>query len=121
MGRHSEADDAGDVVDLVSDENFRLIVDLSPDAVFVIVDGYHAFANTRGLQLLGATAIDDLRVKPALDFMHWTVREAAEVRLHTMVDRGQPLEYLEEKVVRLDGAIVDIEATGRPIQFGGMD
>jgi diguanylate cyclase (GGDEF)-like protein/PAS domain S-box-containing protein len=121
MGRHSRAGDAGDLVDIVSDENFRLIVDLSPDAVFVIVDGYHTFANTRGLQLLGATTIDDLRVKPALDFMHWTVREAAEVRLHTMVDRGQPLEYVEEKVVRLDGAVVEIEATGRPISFGGQE
>jgi diguanylate cyclase (GGDEF)-like protein/PAS domain S-box-containing protein len=120
MGRHSRSDDAG--VDIVSDdENFRVLVDLSPDAVFVIVDGYHAFANTRGLQLLGATTIDDLRSKPALDFMHWTIRENAEVRLHTMIDRGQQIEYAEEKVVRLDGAVVEIEASGRPISFGGQD
>ena len=128
MARH-RADDAGDTVDfggtadVVSEEDFgenfgKVLVDLSPDAVFVIVDGFHAFANTRGLQLLGASTIGDLRTKPALDFMHWTVREAAEIRLHTMVDRGQPLEYVEEKVVRLDGAVVDIEAIGRPIKIG---
>jgi diguanylate cyclase (GGDEF)-like protein/PAS domain S-box-containing protein len=138
MARH-RADDAGDTVDIggavdivsdgvvsadvVSDEDFgenfgKVLVDLSPDAVFVIVDGFHAFANTRGLQLLGAGTLADLRTKPALDFMHWTVREAAEIRLHTMVDRGQPLEYIEEKVVRLDGAVVDIEAIGRPIKIG---
>jgi diguanylate cyclase (GGDEF)-like protein/PAS domain S-box-containing protein len=121
MGRHSLSEDSSDIVDIAAEENFRLLVDLSPDAVFVIADGYHAFANTRGLQLLGATTIDDLQSKPALDYMHWTVREAAEVRLHAMVDRGQQLEYVEEKVVRLDGAVVDIEATGRPISFGGMN
>jgi diguanylate cyclase (GGDEF)-like protein/PAS domain S-box-containing protein len=121
MGRHSrdgDTDDAG-VVAARSDESFRALVDLSPDAIYVIVDGYHAFANARGLQLLGATSVDDLRTKPALDFMHWSVREAAEVRLHTMVDRNQSLEYVDEKVVRLDGAVVDIEAAGRPITFGG--
>ncbi len=111
--------DPGGAVSFMSDETIRVIVDLSPDAVFVIADGYHVFANTRGLQLLGATTLKDLRTKPALDYMHWTVREAAEIRLHTMVDRGQPLEYLEEKVVRLDGAVIDIEAIGRPIAFGG--
>src|SRR5262245_3890874 len=108
MGRHSQSDDASDLVNIATEENFRALVELSPDAVFVILDCYRAFANTRGLQLLGATTLDDLRSKPALDFMHWEVREAAEIRLHTMVDRGQPLEYVEEKVVRLDGAVVEI-------------
>jgi diguanylate cyclase (GGDEF)-like protein/PAS domain S-box-containing protein len=122
MGRHSRDHGAGrEVVDAIvrGDDNFRALVDLSPDAIFVIVDGYHAFANARGLQLFGATTLEDLRARPALDYMHWSVRETAEVRLHDMVDRGQSLDYMEEKVVRLDGAEVDIEASGRPITFGG--
>jgi diguanylate cyclase (GGDEF)-like protein/PAS domain S-box-containing protein len=128
MGRHSrngEAD-AGDGFGAAddgaasrSDDNFRALIDLSPDAIFVIVDGFHAFANARGLQLFGARSIDELRTRPALDFMHWSMREAAGVRLHAMVDRSEPMDYVEEKVVRLDGATVDIEASGRPIVFGG--
>jgi diguanylate cyclase (GGDEF)-like protein/PAS domain S-box-containing protein len=128
MGRHSRDDGIGDDAggsDLPagstgrSDDNFRVLIDLSPDAIYLIVEGRHAFANARGLQLFGATSIEELQARPALDFMHWSVREAAEIRLHDMVSRNQPLEYVEEKIVRLDGAVVDIEASGRPISFGG--
>jgi diguanylate cyclase (GGDEF)-like protein/PAS domain S-box-containing protein len=129
MGRHSRDGGADDDADdggapgagaaSRPDDNFRALVDLSPDAIYLIVDGRHEFANARGLQLFGASSIEDLQSKPALDFMHWSVREAAEVRLHDMTSRNQPLEYVEEKIVRLDGAVVDIEASGRPISFGG--
>jgi diguanylate cyclase (GGDEF)-like protein/PAS domain S-box-containing protein len=126
MGRHSRGDDSDDDGSDIaegsgsrSDDNFRALIELSPDAVYVIVDDRHAFANARGLQLFGANSIEDLQARPALDFMHWSIREAAEVRLHDMVSRNQPLDYVEEKIVRLDGAVVDIEASGRPISFGG--
>lgn len=123
MGRHSrerEAEAAGDLVLHSSDEQLRALIELSPDAVFVIVDGFHAFANERGLALFGASRIEDLRTRPALDFMHESVRPVAEGRLRTMTG-GQNLAYVEEKVVRLDGQVVDIEAAGRPIRFGDRD
>jgi PAS domain-containing protein len=53
------------VVRLDSDSGFRALVELSPDAVFVIARGYHRFANTRGLSLLGATDLAQLRTRPA--------------------------------------------------------
>ena len=96
-------------------------IELSPDAVFVIVDGYHAFANWRGLQMLGASKISDLQTRPALDFMHESIRAEAEQRLAGMVDLGNNLEYVEETLVRLDGQAVHIEAAGRQISFGGRN
>src|SRR5829696_4994417 len=121
MGRHSREGepDSGGLVVGPSDEHFRALVELSPDAVFVIVDGYHAFANQRGLQLFGASRIADLQTRPALDFMHESVRGAAEGRLRGMTSEHLNLSYVEEKVVRLDGEVVDIEAAGRPIKFRG--
>ncbi|HEX6755258.1 MAG TPA: sensor domain-containing diguanylate cyclase [Mycobacteriales bacterium] len=124
MGRHSrerEAEVGGELVVNSSDEHFRALIELSPDAVFVIVDGYHAFANVRGLQLFGASRMSDLQTRPALDFMHESVRADAEVRLRSMASEHQHLAYVEEKVVRLDGEVVDIEAAGRPIRFRGRD
>jgi diguanylate cyclase (GGDEF)-like protein/PAS domain S-box-containing protein len=49
------------------------------------------------------------------------VRAAAEARLRRMTTEHQPLEYVEETLVRLDGELVHIEAAGRPIRFGGRD
>jgi diguanylate cyclase (GGDEF)-like protein/PAS domain S-box-containing protein len=123
MGRHSrehESEDGSLVVNS-SDEQFRALIELSPDAVYVIVDGYHEFANERGLQLLGASRISDLRTRPALAFMHDSVRADAEARLAAMTRDRQPLSYVEEKLVRLDGQVIDIEAAGRPIRFRGRD
>jgi diguanylate cyclase (GGDEF)-like protein/PAS domain S-box-containing protein len=123
MGRHSREGepDTGSLVVGPSDEHFRALVELSPDAVFVIVDGYHAFANWRGLQLLGASKLSDLQTRPALDFMDESIRAEAEQRLHGMADVGNNLEYVEETLIRLDGQAVQIEAAGRQISFGGRN
>src|SRR6266566_4874782 len=123
MGRHTRKGEleGGDLVVNSSDEHFRALIELSPDAVYVIVNGYHAFANQRGLALLGASKMTDLTTRPALDFMHESVRREAEARLRRMADEHEPLAYVEEKMVRLDGEVVDIEAAGRHINFHGRD
>jgi diguanylate cyclase (GGDEF)-like protein/PAS domain S-box-containing protein len=107
------------VAGLDSVGGFRALVELSPDAVFVIRDGYHVFANARGLALLGARTISDLQVQPASAFMHPDCRREAIARMHTMVDDRAALDYVEEKIVRLDGGVLDIEAAGTPIEVGG--
>ena len=110
MGRHSREGepDSGGLVVGQSDEHFRALIELSPDAVFVIVDGYHAFANWRGLQLLGASRMSDLQTRPALDFMHESIRAEAEQRLRGMSEGGTSLEYVEETLVP--------NAPGQPIR-----
>jgi diguanylate cyclase (GGDEF)-like protein/PAS domain S-box-containing protein len=122
MGRHSRDSEAeGELVVGASDQHFRALVELSPDAVFVIVNDRHVFANHRALQLLGASKIADLQTRRALDFVHESVRAEAEARLRRMTTEHQPLEYVEEMLVRLDGELVHTEAAGRPIRFGGRD
>ncbi len=107
-------------VSLDSDAGFRALVELSPDAVFIIANGYHIFANSRGLALLGGRTIQDLQTRPSLDFMHRDSRGDADERMHMMVDERKPLGYVEEKIVRLDGAVIDIEAAGTPIVVHGQ-
>jgi diguanylate cyclase (GGDEF)-like protein/PAS domain S-box-containing protein len=98
---------------------FRALVELSPDAVFVIRDGYHVFANARGLALLGARTLADLQSKPANAFMHADHRRQATDRMNAMIGDHCLLDYVEEKIVRLDGGVVDIEAAGTPIDVEG--
>jgi len=102
-----------------SEELYRALVELSPDAVFVIQDGYHVFANARGIALLGGTGLADLSTRPALEFMHGTVRTVAESRLSTMTEDRQKLPYVEEQIVTLRGDVLDIEAAGTPVTFRG--
>ena len=99
-------------------EQYRRLVELSPDAIFVIQDGYHVFANRRGIELLGGTTLADLQRQPAIDFMPPEDHAIARERLASLI-AGQSLNYVEERLVRLDGRIVHIEAAGTPITYGG--
>jgi diguanylate cyclase (GGDEF)-like protein/PAS domain S-box-containing protein len=121
MGKHSRDGHVAESVGVPSDENFRALVDMSPDAVYVIVDGFFVFANLRGLQLLGADHLAEIQAKPALDFMVWSGRDGVEDRLATMVARPLATEYVEDQVVKVDGTAVDVELAGRPISFGGYE
>lgn len=119
MAEDARAGVGAPVAGLDSVEGFRALVELSPDAVFVILDGYHVFANARGLALFGARGLAELRTRPAHEFMHPSCRDDARLRMRTMVDDRAPLQYVEERVIRLDGTVVDIEAAGTPIEVGG--
>ena len=52
------------------DAGFHALVELSPDIIFVICDGYHVFANPRALERMGARTVADLQDRPAIEFMH---------------------------------------------------
>ncbi|MFQ5557410.1 MAG: putative bifunctional diguanylate cyclase/phosphodiesterase [Acidimicrobiales bacterium] len=112
------ADDPRPLPPVDDDSWYRSLVELSPDAVFVIQDKYHVFANQRGLDLLGAESVEQLRVKPALDYMAPDVREVAEERTEIMEGGGE-IDYVHERIVRLDGVVRDIEAAGCSVRFGG--
>ncbi|MEU7903595.1 sensor domain-containing diguanylate cyclase [Actinoplanes sp. NPDC049118] len=110
---------AADVLTRAGDAWFQALVELSPDTIFVICDGYHVFANARGLALLGARSIADLQGRPAIEFMHPDYRDPGAARMRSLTADGEPLEYVEEKLIRLDGGVVDIEAAGTPLEFDG--
>ena len=91
----------------------------SPDAMVVIQDARHVFANDRALRLYRARDLAQLSARPALDYMDPPLRREATDRLHLMTDRRERLDYVDEAIVRLDGTRCDIEASGSPIVFGG--
>ena len=84
----------------------------------MIRDGYHVFADARGPTLLGGRTVEDLQVQPASAFMHPDRRREAIGRMHAMVEERTVLDYVEEKIVRLDGGVLDIEVTSRLLRVG---
>ncbi|MFC3383191.1 diguanylate cyclase domain-containing protein [Couchioplanes azureus] len=101
------------------DAGFQALVELSPDIIFVICDGYHVFANARALATMGARTITDLQDRPAIEFMHPDYRDPGSERMRSLTADGEPLQYVEEKLVTLDGTVIDIEAAGTPLEFDG--
>lgn len=99
-------------------EWFETIVEICPDAIYVIEDGYHVFANPAGLELLGAKSLGDIADRPALEFLDQQFRDPAEVRA-LAARSGERTGLKQEQVIRLDGSMRHTEASTAPVSYQG--
>jgi PAS domain S-box-containing protein len=97
-----------------SERRYRDLVDLSPDAIFVHADGRFVFANRSAARLLGAEDPSDITGKPVLEVVHPDYRRVVEQRIHDEA-AGRAAPLLEQRFVRLDGGVIDVEVAGIPI------
>jgi two-component system cell cycle sensor histidine kinase/response regulator CckA len=101
-----------------SEERYRKLVELCPDGVFVQSEGAIAFANLAGARLVGAERPQHLFGTPLLDLIHPDSRAEAQGRLDEASSRASAAPF-EEKMVRLDGAVIDVEVVAAPFTFQG--
>ena len=102
-----------------SEERYRLLVATSPDAIFLHQDGVIVFANLAGLKLLGATRPEEIIGTPMIDRVHPDYRNLVSARIVKSLGNSSILEQLEEKFVRLDGSVIDVEVTGGSLVLSG--
>jgi PAS domain S-box-containing protein len=103
-----------------SEERYRLLFELSPDAIVVYQEGRIVFANQAAAHLIRATTPLDLIGKPMLDFVHPDYRPAVIQRSRQQAGDGKPVPPLEEKFICLDGSTVEVEVTAAPYQYQGV-
>ncbi|MFQ5847933.1 MAG: PAS domain S-box protein, partial [Candidatus Methylomirabilales bacterium] len=100
-----------------SEERYRKVVELSPDAILVHSEGTIDYVNTAGRMLLGAGDPEELIGTPVMDIVHPDYRELVKERIQQRIDEGTVLPLIEEKMIRLDGREVDVEVTAAPISY----
>jgi PAS domain S-box-containing protein len=94
-----------------SEERFRSLVELSPDAIFVNRAGRVAMVNPAAVQLFGASKAEELLGKDILELFHPDSRELVRERVEKVLSGGTaPL--MEEQILRMDGEIRDTESAG---------
>jgi PAS domain S-box-containing protein len=110
-----------------SEERYRRLVELCPDALMVLTDEQIAFVNTAACKLLGAGEPEQLLGKSFLDFATEN-RDAIEKRLREIADRssgppwnthrtGPAPAFVEETLTRLDGSILTVEMAAARMTF----
>jgi PAS domain S-box len=103
-----------------SEEKYRSLVELSPDALFVVQnDERIIFINSAGVKLLGAPAAENLIGKSVREIFHPSSWKSVQQRLAQMLHEGKPTPFRERKMVRLDGTTVDVEIAAAPLTFHG--
>jgi two-component system, cell cycle sensor histidine kinase and response regulator CckA len=99
-----------------SEERYRRLVELAPDAVLVIQRGSIAFTNRTGLSLLGASRPEEVVSHSFASFLQDTRRGAVRALL-----TGGPGGSSQgtHQIQALDGQLRPVEVIATAIQYGG--
>jgi PAS domain S-box-containing protein len=100
-----------------SEEQYRRLVELSPDAIGIQSENAIVFMNSAGVDLFGAEKAEQLIGKSVWDFVLPEYREIVEGRYRQMREKGTKVPFIELKLVRLDGTNVDAEVTAIPFIY----
>lgn len=101
-----------------SRETFKRLVERAPDCIGVHIDGDFVYTNEAFVRLLGASSAADLAGKPAMSFVHPEANAAIRER-HERLSAGEAVPYMRQRVIRLDGSLVDVETAALPITYDG--
>lgn len=102
-----------------SENRYRQLVELSPEAVVVHQDGDIIFVNSAAVKMLKAVTPEDLLGRPALEFVHPEQRARAAQRVADTLTGHEPAPLLEEKLICLDGSVIDVEVTTSRLEYHG--
>ncbi len=91
-----------------SEERYRQLVELSPDAIFIHRNQLIVYANPAFLRLIGASALQQLIGKSLFDLVHPDYHQVVQERIVHLY-AGKEVSLDEQKIIRLDGAILTVE------------
>lgn len=100
-----------------SEERYRRVVELSPDAIFVHDGSVVLFVNQAGVRLLGASSSLELT---GLGFQRFMSSSLTKTGINEPSDEKSAAESTrEEQFIRLDGSFVDVEVSSAPVVYQG--
>lgn len=98
---------------------YRQLVEFCPEAIAVYSEGKFIYINPAGTKLLGAKTPQEIIGKPIVDILHPDDRKTIPDRTLPSFENRKNTEILEQRFLRLDGEIVNVEVTGIPTVYEG--
>ncbi|MCJ7495580.1 MAG: response regulator [Deltaproteobacteria bacterium] len=103
-----------------SEERYRRLVELSPEMIAIHLNERFLYINPAGVRLLGAANSDELIGRSVVDFIHPDYLGIAKDRIRQIREEGKQVPRIEEKFIRLDGSIADVEVSVAPYPHQGQ-
>jgi PAS domain S-box-containing protein len=101
-----------------SDKRYRDLVEHIPLGIGIYADGKMVYANKCALDMMGAASPSDLLGKGVNDLVHPDYISLVKERIKRVL-QGADVPPVEEKYVRIDGRVIDVEASSYPFAFEG--
>jgi PAS domain S-box-containing protein len=102
-----------------SEERYRRLVELSFEAIAIHRQGKFIYINPAGARLLGAESSEELIGRSLREFVHPDYWDLVQARLQKVRGGATGVPLIEEKFIRLDGTLVDVEVASVPITYEG--
>jgi PAS domain S-box-containing protein len=99
-----------------SEEQYRNLIELSPVAMAILHDWKTIYFNPAAVQLFGAKTQDELLGKHIFELIHSDFHELAIENAKLLAEKGY-VNTQEQKYVKLDGRILDVETQAKSIRF----
>jgi len=94
-----------------SEDRYRKLVEISPDAIILHRDGKIAYMNPAALTLIGASHPDEVIGKNLLDYIHPDSVDAVKTNIQKDL-AGDRTSLMELPMLRLDGTSIIVEGRG---------
>ena len=102
-----------------SEERYRSLAEWTPEPILVHGAGKTLYVNPAAIKMFGATSASDLVGKPMLKLIHPDFRKTVAGRLKVNAEPGGSTPMLEQKLLKLDGSVIDVEVQGVQVYFNG--
>jgi PAS domain S-box-containing protein len=96
-----------------SEDRYRRVVEATPNAIIVHQDGVITFVNEHACRLYGAVVREQLVGRPILSLIPEELRDTMSERIR-LAAAWSTVPPMEQQVIRIDGSLVDVEATAIP-------
>jgi PAS domain S-box-containing protein len=92
-----------------SEDRYRRLIDLSPDAVFILQADRVIFVNPAGVRLLAAPDAASILGKSVVEIVHPDEQRKAKDHINEAFEGGRSTMFQERRYTRFDGTQVDVE------------
>ncbi|WP_136524988.1 PAS domain-containing protein [Geomonas ferrireducens] len=104
-----------------SEDRYRKLFENAPEAIVVQSEGRYLCANREASHLFGLESPEELVGKSIFTFVHPDFHGMVLERIQQIKVTGEASPLRESRIVRKDGAIIDVEATATGIMFQGQE
>jgi diguanylate cyclase (GGDEF)-like protein/PAS domain S-box-containing protein len=102
-----------------SEERYRQLIEISPDAIMIEHDGKIVFANRSALKLFGALSERELLGRSMLGLVSQEWHRLVKEQTERLFEGKSELRPIEGKMARLDGTKIDVEITRSLFEYSG--
>ncbi|RXE55503.1 hypothetical protein ABH15_12375 [Methanoculleus taiwanensis] len=102
-----------------SRKQYRCLVEHAPDMIAIHDGDQYIYVNPAGMQLLHVEDPADIIGKSVMIFLHHDYRDVVRTRIEQMKQMAVKVPVIEEKLLTLDGKIVDVEVAAHPFSSQG--